>query len=43
MNEVGYAVDIDKARSCEIALTPLDAWAAAHSDSIRVPVARATA
>ena len=43
MNEVGYAVDIDKARSCEIALTPLDAWAVAHSDSIRVPVARATA
>ncbi|HEY2927988.1 NmrA family NAD(P)-binding protein [Piscinibacter sp.] len=43
MNEVGYAVDIAKARSYEIALTPLDAWAAAHSDSIRVPVARATA
>ncbi|HSW20290.1 MAG TPA: NmrA family NAD(P)-binding protein [Ramlibacter sp.] len=37
MNEVGYAVDIDKARSYGIALTPLDAWAAAHGSAISLP------
>jgi uncharacterized protein YbjT (DUF2867 family) len=37
MNEVGYAVDLDKARSWGIALTPLDAWAAAHGSVIDLP------
>jgi len=37
MNEVGYAVDIDTLRSFGLPLTPLDAWTAAHSESIPVP------
>ena len=37
MNDVGYAVDIDEARSHGIALTTLDAWAAAHVSAIDLP------
>ena len=40
INEVGYAVDIHEVRSRAIPLTPLDAWAAAHSASIQMPARR---
>jgi uncharacterized protein YbjT (DUF2867 family) len=37
MNEVGYAVDIDRARSHGIALTTLDTWVAARRSDIDLP------
>jgi uncharacterized protein YbjT (DUF2867 family) len=38
MNEVGYAVDLDKTRSWGIALTSLDAWLAVHGSAVDLPL-----